>query len=281
MSWHDAIADFIAAMEIEGIKPVEPIATRLASGELIRFRCDGDGRGRQNGWAVLYLDERPAGAFGNYRLGLSRKWRSGDDRALSPAERAALQQEWAAAKAKRADERKHSEEEAARDAVEMWASAQEASAHHAYAVRKQLDVSSLAQVGDKLLIPMYDADGKLRNIQRIGPDGTKRFLRGGRTEGLFCPIGSFTRRGERACIGEGYATMAAIHRATAHPCIVAFSAKNLLPVARIWFNARPDLDLVVVGDDDSHLDRNVGRECALAAAREVGARVWIPEREAA
>src|SRR3546814_13995905 len=75
------------------------------SGELIRFRCDGDGHGRQNGWAILYLDQRPAGAFGNYRLGISRKWRVDRDLSLTPAERQALQHEWATAKQRRAEEK--------------------------------------------------------------------------------------------------------------------------------------------------------------------------------
>ena len=57
MSAHEAIADFVHAMELEGVKPIEPVAQRLSSGELIRFRCDGDGKGRQNGWAILYVDE--------------------------------------------------------------------------------------------------------------------------------------------------------------------------------------------------------------------------------
>ena len=97
MSAHEAIADFIHAMECEGVKALEPIAQRLSSGELIRFRCDGDGKGRQNGWAILYLDEKPAGAFGNYRLGLSRKWRVDRDLSLSPEERRKLSAEWAEA----------------------------------------------------------------------------------------------------------------------------------------------------------------------------------------
>src|SRR3546814_6858609 len=93
----DALADFIRAMELEGVKALEPIAARIASGELIRFRCDGDGHGRQNGWAILYLDQRPAGAFGNYRLGISRKWLVDRYLSLTPAERPALQRELATA----------------------------------------------------------------------------------------------------------------------------------------------------------------------------------------
>lgn len=282
MSASDAIHDFVRAMEAEGIKAVEPIAGRLGSGELIRFRCEGDGRGRLNGWAILYLDERPAGAFGNYRLGVERKWKMGDDyQPLSREEREALQREWAAAKEKRLEERRCSEEEAAREAEEIWNKAPEVSHLHPYVAKKELQTAPLRQQGDKLLIPMRDGQGRLWNLQRIAPDGSKRFLRGGRTEGLFCIIGSFARRGETCCIGEGYATMHAVHRASGHPCIVTFSAKNIAAVARLWNDARPDLNFIICADDDSHLERNVGLEAARAAAEAIGAKIATPLGRAA
>jgi putative DNA primase/helicase len=277
MSAHEAILDFIRAMELEGVKPVEPIAQRLAGGELIRFRCDGDGSGRLNGWAILYLDEHPAGAFGNYRLGLSRKWKCGDDRQLSPEERVALRKEWAQAKQKRQDERERCESEAAAEAVEMWGSASPASDSHAYVQKKRLDVSALKQANDRLLIPMVDGSGKLRNLQRIAPDGSKRFLRGGSTDGLFAIVGEFTRRGETACIGEGYATMAAVHRASGYPCVVAFSATNMAAVARLWNAARPDLNFIVCADDDAgNPQGNIGMKAAQAVAEEIGAKLAVP-----
>jgi len=97
MSFSDAIADFIGFMEANGVVPIEPIAQRLGSGNLIRFRCEGDGKGRKNGWAILYLDERPAGAFGNYKANTGTlKWKANSDRpALTAAERESLQREWA------------------------------------------------------------------------------------------------------------------------------------------------------------------------------------------
>ncbi|QHD70404.1 hypothetical protein GS397_14895 [Sphingobium yanoikuyae] len=278
--WHTAVADFIGAMELEGVKPAEPIAQRLAGGELIRFHCDGDGKGRQNGWAILYLDDRPAGAFGNYRLGISRKWHVDRDLSLSPEEKRRLQQEWAEAKAKRQEERERSEAEAARDAQEMWRSAADASPDHPYLVKKRMDARPFRQAGAKLLVPMYDGAGIMWNIQRIDGDGTKRFLRGGRTDGLFFLIGQFARYGETACIGEGVATMAAVHRSTGYPSIVAFSAKNIGAVARLWNAARPDLNYIICGDDDDHLPRNIGREAGEAAAYEIGARFALPERAA-
>lgn len=278
MSAHEAVADFLRAMELEGVKPVEPIAPRLPSGELIRFRCDGDGKGRQNGWAILYLDERPAGAFGNYRMGIDRKWKLGSDYApLSREEREALQREWAEAKQRKAEERQRSEEEAAADALDMWRSATLASADHAYVMRKRLDPAPLRQFGDKLLIPMVDAAGKLWNLQRVDPDGQKRFLRGGRTEGLFCLIGVNVIDADTYCIGEGYATMAAVHRASGHPCIASFSAKNMAAVARLWNAARPDIDFIICGDDDEgNPQGNVGLKAAAAVAEEIGARLAIP-----
>lgn len=277
MSALDAVHEFIRAMEMEGVKPVEPIAQRLTSGELIRFRCDGDGRGRQNGWAIIYLDERPAGAFGNYRMCIDRKWKSGADFApLSPEERAALQREWAEAKAKRQAERERSEAEAAAEAVDMWSRAAPASVGHPYAVKKRLDPSPLRELDGKLLVPMVDAAGKLWNLQRIAGDGTKRFLRGGRTDGLFCLVGYDTKEARTFCLGEGYATMAAVHRASGHPCIVCFSAKNMAAVARLWNAARPDLSFIVCADDDSHLERNIGREAAVAVAEEIGAKLALP-----
>ena len=281
MSAHEAIADFIRFMETEGVKPVEPIAQRLTSGELIRFRCDGDGKGRANGWAILFLDERPAGRFGNHRLQLDRKWRMGEDqRTLTAEERETLQREWSEAKAKRQDERQRCENEASAEALEMWQRAAPASADHAYAALKRLNPSPLRQLGDKLLVPMIDAQGKLWNLQRIDNDGTKRFLRGGRTDGLFCLVGYCTKRAETVCIGEGYATMAAVHRASGHPCVVCFSAKNMAAVARLWNTARPDLNFIICADDDSHLDRNVGREAAIAVAEEIGAKLALPIRPA-
>jgi putative DNA primase/helicase len=277
MSAHEAISDMIHAMELEGMKPIEPIANRLSSGELIRFRCEGDGKGRLNGWARLYLDERPAGAFGNYRLGIDRKWKLGAEyQPLSREEREAMQREWAEAKAKRLEERERSEAEAAVEAGEMWAKSGPANSGHLYVFTKSLETGPLRILGEKLLVPMFDAAGKLWNLQRIAPDGTKRFLRGGRTDGLFCIIGKFSQRGETACIGEGYATMSAVRGASGHPCIVAFSAKNIAAVARLWNDARPDLKFIICADDDSHLERNIGLEAATAAAEAIGAKVARP-----
>lgn len=281
----DIIAEFIGFMESEGVRAIEPIAQRLATGELIRFCCEGDGKGRRNGYAILYADGIPAGAFGNYKSGIKRKWKSNAQSALTPQERQALQAEWKAAKAKRDEERRITQREVAVAAGEIWNNASAADASHGYLVAKSMPPRDLRVHDGNLLIPMFDCDGALWNLQRIAADGTKRFLKGGRTEGLFTVIGEFTARYEKACIGEGVATMDAVHRATGFPCVVAFTAANLFAVARLWADRRPDVHFIICADDDAHLEaqgkENQGRIAAINAAREIGARVAFPPREAA
>lgn len=287
MSVNEHLADFVSFMEANGVKPVEPITQRLAGGDLIRFQCEGDKKGRKNGWAILYLDERPAGAFGNYRLNTGTlKWKANDNRApLTQDEREAMQREWRAAKERRERELHQGQIEAARDAAEIWARACPA-LDHPYMLAKQIDGRDLRESGEDLLVPMTDGAGTLWNLQRIRPDGTKRFLRGGRIDDLFAIIGEFTHRGQQAVIVEGYATGDAVHRATGHPVIVAFNTGNLRRVARLWNNNRPDLHFTIFADDDEATGqrmlaeqgsyKNPGIEAAHAAAEEIGAAVAYP-----
>lgn len=292
MTVHETIADFLDFMRCEGVEPVDTakFCADITCGEVIRFDCVGDRAKRQNGWAKLYLDERPAGAFGNWKLGINRRWSSGSTNELSPEERRTLRQEWEREKARREAITRTAQEEATHDAVGMWSAAERAKPDHGYVARKQIDHRPLRQQGDALLVPMYDDEGRLWNLQRIKPDGEKRFLYGARVDGLFAIIGCFTGARE-AVIGEGYATMDAVHRASGLPCVVAFNTANLVKVARIWGARRPDLSFTIFADDDAataqkELERtgvakNPGIEAAEAAAVEIGARVAYPPRRAA
>lgn len=286
MSYTDAIADFISFMEANGVSPTEPIAQRLSSGDLIRFQCEGDGKGRKNGWAILYLDERPAGAFGNYRMNTGTlKWKATSDApALSAEDRARLQAEWRDARERRESERRQNQIEGARDAGDLW-NRGTAAGDHPYVITKRIDASPLRRLGDCLLIPMCDTEGLIRNLQRIKPDGEKRFLHGAQVDDLFAIIGDFAGATE-AVFCEGYATGDTIHRATGLPVIVTFNTSNLRRVARIWNELRPDLRYTVFADDDEataqrELDRtgtykNPGIEAAEAVAQEIGAAVAYP-----
>ena len=273
------VADFLCAMEAAGVRPVEPIAQSLGSGSLIRFRADGDKPGKRNGWAVLYLDGKPAGAFGCYRLGVREKWRAEGSATLSPAELREQRRQWREMAQKRAQERQEAQRSAAVEARRLWDSSGPAAASHAYLVRKDMTGEGLRQSGDTLLVPMHDVGGRLWNLQRIRPDGLKLFLKGGRTKGLLCLIGE---GGNTLCLGEGIATMAAVRRSTGLPVASTFSGENLEPVARLVRKRWPRLDLVICADDDAHLvdhptiKKNLGLEYAQAAAAAVGGRLAVP-----
>lgn len=287
MNAHEAISDFVAFMEANDVVPAEPIASRLGSGDMIRFQCEGDKKGRKNGWAILHLDARPAGAFGNHRLNTGTlKWKANaNGPALSPEEREALQREWKAAKEKREAERHSNHIQAALDAAEIWNRARPAILHD-YLDAKDIDGDDLRVDGENLLVPMFDKGGKLWNLQRIKPDGQKRFLHGGRIDDLFCLIGSPDKRGMDAVIVEGYATGATVHAATGLPVIVSFNTSNLRRVARLWAEMRADLQFTIFADDDEatalrELERtgehkNPGIEIARSVASEIGAAVAYP-----
>lgn len=292
MSVHETISDFLAFMRAEGVVPTDSGAFShdVTCGDVIRFDCEGERRGSKNGWAKLYLDERPAGAFGNWKHGINRRWSSGTANELTPDERQSIRREWEEKKAEREQIRLEAQHGAGRDAAHIWSTSAPATADNPYVARKRIDPTNLRQNGDELLIPMFDDEGRLWNIQRIFPDGKKLFLKEGRIDGLFAIIGDFTGATE-AVIGEGYATLDSIHQATSLPCIVAFNTSNLPKVARIWAARRSDLNFIIFADDDEATAqklmaeqgryKNPGKAAAEAVATEIGAKVAYPIGRAA
>ena len=127
----------------------------------------------------------------------------------------------------------------------------------------------------RLLVPRRDVSGRLVALQRIGPDGAKRYSAGTPTRGTLFGIGRVAPEGT-VLVAEGLATGLTVHAETGHPCAVAFDAGNLEPVARALRARHPQADLVIAGDDDLATEGNPGRTAALAAARAVGGRALLP-----
>lgn len=277
----DPVSDFLDAMGAAGIRPMEPIADKLASGEPIRFRADGDRPGRRNGWAWLHLDGVPAGVFRHYRLGVRTVWRAGSDpRSLSPAERRAIMVQAREGEARRKAETEAKQEAAASIACDLWRGAGKADPAHGYLARKGLPPFGIRQHSHALLVPMVDCGFRLWNVQRVYPDGRKLFLSGGRTDGLFWSHGAFWQDGRPSAgplvIGEGFATMAAVHHATGHGIVAAMSALNLKTVALAMRKLFPSRTLIVAADDDRHLSENIGLNAAQMAAESIGAFLATP-----
>lgn len=278
---HDHIAAFIASMEAAGLCPAEPIADLLGASELVRFSVQGDRAGKKNAWAILHLDGVPAGAFGSWKHGVSEKWRAGSAQHLTPSERREQAAAFKRERERREAAKRAEQAEAAKRCSLRWEAARPFDPHHPYLRAKGISGEGSRQDGNRLLVPMFDADGALWNLQAIAPDGSKRFAKGGLQAGLHCIIGSRT---DCILIGEGFATCAVARKATGLMAVAAFSARNLRDVAVTINAAYPGSDIVILADDDAHLvnhpliRKNVGVEAAKDAALAVGARVAMPPR---
>lgn len=206
--------------------------------------------------------------------------KAGKPRELTPAERRSIRQ----AELARQRARLAREKGAASRAVDLWRNASRADAVHPYLAAKALDPFGIRQSGPSLLVPMVDPSFRLWNVQRIQPDGLKLFLKDGRTAGLFWPYGVHMIDGWPCdgplVIGEGFATMAAIHMATGHGVAAAMSARNLETVARAMRKLFPAREILIAADDDSHLPENLGLNAATKAAQAIGVRIATPRPEA-
>ncbi|MBK1716669.1 toprim domain-containing protein [Thiocystis violacea] len=263
---------FAAALAAAGLGAPEIVA----DGVLHRFRTPDDRHGQRSGWFVLYVDERPAGAFGSWKTGAtgSWSWESGDR--LTPAERAELRDRVARAKRRSQDERERQYREAAIRASAIWQASVPTDANHPYLRRKAIEPHG-ARLDRRgcLVLPVGDGE-HLSTLQFIAPDGNKRFLTGGRITGGWMEIQG-DGDGGPLLIGEGFATLATLRQETGCRAIVAFNAGNLFSVARAIRRRHPHDDIILCGDDDRWTEGNPGRTKARAAALAIGAKLLMPD----
>jgi putative DNA primase/helicase len=262
---------FVNAMAVAGLAVHK--GCPIADGELHRYRVAGDKAGSKNGWYVLYLDDKPFGAFGSWKTGQSQTWMQTTFEAMTEGERSALKARMAEARQARDTEQAAVHASARKRAHDLWEKAQPACGNHAYLVKKAVPAYGIRLLRQQLVVPLRDVDGTLHSLQFIGGDGRKTFLTGGRKRGCYCAIG---KPDGALCICEGYATGASIYQATGHATAVAFDAGNLEPVARALRGKFPRLRLILCADNDAATLNNPGVRYAEAAARAVGGFLAVP-----
>lgn len=255
-------------------------------------RCPIIGRDKQDdaGSYLVFMDENPTILWWDFSGHIQPgQWtQDGKPVALTAAQKKKIEAHQAKRDAEAAEVSKnafHMHGYASKDNVQ----------EHGYATRKAVDFGpNVRRAGagtkaDYLLVPAYDETGDIRTLQQISDgkrfgDGTreKTFLKGGRQSGCFCPVGATfreIRNASKVLIGEGLATVAAGVQATGLPGVVAFSAGNLLPVAKVVRElAAPGADIIILADDDQKEGdpKNPGMEAAHKAAQAVGGRVALP-----
>ncbi|SFI20814.1 plasmid replication protein, CyRepA1 family [Modicisalibacter xianhensis] len=163
--------------------------------------------------------------------------------------------------------RKHAEQlqqrvaeqaEGERRAQRMWVRGTPAPADHPYLISKGIDPTGLGLrvnwLGELLIPVCAPESGTMVNLQRIAPDGTKRFIKGARKKGCYSLLPGTGGR----VFSEGYATGWTVWKATGRPVIVAWDASN-------------------IGDVIAHLGRQPGD--AVAADNDGRAKPGAPFRK--
>lgn len=268
MNHIDAFRDAIAAA---GLTPPTEI---IGDGTIHRFSSNGRPRDTA-GWYIFHDDERPAGRFGCKRSEVDVTWSSKSTREFTPEEKAAWKRKMDAAAALREQERQADIAHAASQANKLWGEA--INAGHDYLTRKQIQLVGARVHGDMLLVPMKHSAKQLVGLQRIWPDGTKRFIKGTPLTGAYCTLGTPSRDGT-VVICEGYATGVSIHMATGWCVVVAFNAGNLKPVADKIHAALPSATMIIAADDDAFTEGNPGLTAANTCGHRVVLPVWSGER---
>lgn len=205
-------------------------------------------------------------------LGLSTETKVTDEDRRKWKERAEQQ-----ARDAEIQERKE-QEAAAKRAARIW-SAQTVERDCPYLERKQVQNYGCKINGKgNLIVPLFDTQGKIWNVQEIHADGHKPFLFGGRVAGCFFVIGAVTQPDQLICIAEGYATAASIYQATGHVTVVAFNSGNIDKVGKEIRGLYPYARLVYCADDDSHsTPPDAGLNAANKAVAATGGIVILPD----
>ncbi|MCK9638029.1 MAG: DUF3987 domain-containing protein [Methylobacter tundripaludum] len=277
----DAIESFKTAMQAYGLNPLDTIQP----GKFHRFPGLDKKRGDDSAWCKLFDDLR-GGVFGDFSTGLDEHWQvETTEHAYSDEERAAFKQRLEAERKARDAEQLRQQEAAAINAGDVLAAAGTDPSQHPYALKKIVDFGPRVKRGawpqrgwlDALLIPIYSADGKIWTLEAINPEGEKDYLKGGRKRGCFHPLGKI-RGASRVLIGEGLATVAAVHAVDGAPAVAAMDAGNLSAVALAVRSMAPNAELILLADNDIKADgSNPGLKAATEAAQAVGGCVAVPD----
>jgi phage/plasmid primase-like uncharacterized protein len=239
--------------------PDLPAGHPLLDGKIHRF-----GREKKAWYVLREITLRTGQAVVTGSFGV---WHGDDNNAIpvsvdwsgiSPEERAEAERKQAEVQRAAEEEKRRQAELAANRAREQWRVATE-TAQHGYLERKRVD-GECTRVNDKgeLLIPVRKysrTGGTMTGLQKITPDGAKRFTKAMDMIGGACLLGAINDSTPLIGVAEGYATGETIRMATGFdfPVAVAFNAGNLLAVAQQLRNDFPKAHILFFADDDMRL----------------------------
>lgn len=245
----------------------------ILDGKLRRFRSTESKKFDRSGWYVGHADGIPCITFGCWREDITQTVKADiGGKKWTPAEEMAHIARVAAAKKQRDAEIERDRSVAASTVETIWSGGVQASPEHPYLKRKGIEAHGARVTGDgRLMLPLFSPEGELSSLQYIDESGGKLYHSGGQTSGMYWMLGTLDQPGV-LYIAEGFATAATIHQVTNRPCIVAYSAGNLVPVTGSLHEQMPGQELVIVADNDQS---GIGQRYAEQASAKHGARMIL------
>jgi len=240
----------------------------IVDNEIIRF-----GKHKEF-WYVFHSDNITCGVFGNWKTGDKIKWSSGVVKTTTDADRLDMKRIIEANTRARELALIEAYERARKKALSIVYQCS-LSSDHDYLTHKSINPEMILVHYGVLIVPIININGELVNLQTITPEGTKRFLKGGRVKGCFHAIG-FVEEVKEILICEGYATGESLYEVAKVPVVVSFSAGNLLSVSNAIRVKYPKARIVICGDNDKS---GVGQKAANESAKACNGLVAIPALE--
>ena len=253
---------------------IDPPAKLKIDGQMHRFSTKGRASD-DSGWYIAFPDEPVAGRFGCWRDGIDAVFRADIGRELTAAEQMAIARRQSEAKAERERVRAKKADVAANTVETIWRDAIAASPDHPYLKQKGIEPHGARLTGDgRLIVPLFAEGGGLSSLQYIS-ENEKRYHPGGSTKGCSWVLGEIDAG--PLFVAEGYATAATVHEVSGRPCMVAYSANNLVDVVRQAREVYGQThEIVIVADND---ESGVGRAMADQASAKHGGRIVMPPIE--
>ncbi|MCY4400846.1 MAG: hypothetical protein OXE96_16120 [Gemmatimonadetes bacterium] len=227
-----------------------------------KHRFPGKGKGPKNdaGWYRAFADRRGA-VFGDYSQGdLYQHWKLDHDEPIRPD----TVKRWEREREKRDAEKKNDAEQILKELTADWEKASKV-VDHPYLTKKGItNAIGIRQLGDTLLIPAFDNDGNLSQIQRIFYHNARQkmvklFYKHRSPSGCRFTIGG-DPKATRIYLTEGWATGEAIHQATGAMVVVAFNDYGLITVGKLIRKKFPDAHIIVCADNDQWSTITKGKE---------------------
>lgn len=296
----------------------------IMDGKMHRVPVEGDRKGQFSGSYKGFSDGRPAGYIRNFKTGLEEKWKS-NSVSFNVVDTARMRAEAAQNRANNEKRLEMLYEKTAQQA-QMVYSVAEVAQQHSYLDKKGIGINQVIKLvpdpedlppgcevkiaktwqeakqwrednatkgiketiltkGD-LLVPGYNAEGKLMMLQTINATGFKGYMKDAKKSGSFAAFGEL-QNGKPFLIAEGVATAITLHEQTKQPVVAAFDSGNLPNVARELREKYQESKIYLASDND-HISEaknremgkngilNPGVEYALQAANEIQGFVLTP-----